>query len=105
MRFSRLVSLISLTVFCALGLVIVSSWATRHAISGGQRFSAGVRKSVLVLAEFPTQAKSLVGLLNNNLPPNGVSNIYPNYLESSSVSNGISGFVVQYSLNPFRIKI
>jgi len=94
MHFSRLVSLISLTVFCALGLVIVSSWATRHAIGGGHRFSAGVSKSILALAEFPTQAKSLVGLLNNYLPPNGISNIYSNYLESSSVSNGISGFVL-----------
>ena len=94
MRFSKLVSLISLTGFCALGLVIVSSWATRHAIGGGQRLSAGVRKSVLALAEFPTQAKSLVGLLNNYLPPQGVSNVYSKYLESPSVSNGISGFLL-----------
>jgi hypothetical protein len=94
MRFSRLVSLISLSVFCALGLVIVSSWATRHAIGGGQRFSTGVRKSVLALAEFPTQAKSLVGLLNNYLPPKGVSDIYSNYSESSPGSNVISGFVL-----------
>jgi hypothetical protein len=91
MRFSRLVSLISLTVFCTLGLVIVSSWATRHAIGGGQRFSVGVRKSVLALAEFPTQAKSLVGILNNYLPPKGISNIYSNYLEGGRGSNGISG--------------
>jgi hypothetical protein len=94
MRFSRLVSLISLTIFSALGLVIISSWATRHAIGGGQRFSKGVRKSVLALAEFPTQAKSLVGLLNNYLPPKGVSNIYSNCLESSPGSNGISGFLL-----------
>ena len=94
MRFSRLVSMISLTVFCALGLVIVSSWATRHAIGGGQRFSEGVRKFVLALAEFPTQAKSLVGLINNYLPPKGASSIYSNYLESSPVSNGISGFLL-----------
>jgi hypothetical protein len=94
MRFSRLVSLISLTVFCALGLVIVSSWATRHAIGGGQRFSAGVRKSVLALAEFPTQAKSVVGILNNYLPPKGVSDIYSNYSESPPGSNGISGFLL-----------
>jgi len=94
MRFSRLVSLISLTIFSALGLVIVSSWATRHAIGGGHRFSEGVRKSVLALAEFPTQAKSLVGLFNNYLPPNGVSDIYSKYLESPSGSNGVSGFVL-----------
>jgi hypothetical protein len=94
MRFSRLFSLISLTVFCALGLVIVSSWATRHAIGGGHRFSEAVRKSILALAEFPTQAKSLVGLLNNYLPPKGASNIYSNYLEYSPVSNGISGFLL-----------
>jgi len=94
MHISRLVSLISLTVFRALGLVIISSWATRHAIGGGQRFSVGVRKSVLALAEFPTQAKSLVGLLNNHLPPKGVANIYSNYLESLPVSNGISGFLL-----------
>ena len=94
MRFYSLISLISLTIFCALGLVIVSSWATRHAIGGGHRFSAGVRKSVLALAEFPTQAKSLAGLLNNYLPPKGVSDIYSNYSESSQGSNGISGFVL-----------
>ena len=92
MRFSRLVSLISLTIFSALGLVIISSWATMHAIGGGQRFSEGVRKSVLALAEFPTQAKSLVGLLNNFFPPKGVSNIYSNYLELASGSNRISGY-------------
>jgi hypothetical protein len=94
MRFSRLVSLISLTVFCAFGLVIVSSWATRHAIGGGHRFSAGVRKSILALAEFPTQTKSLVGILNNYLPPNGVSNIYSNYLEVARGSNSISGLLL-----------
>jgi hypothetical protein len=94
MRFSRLVSLISLIIFSALGLVIVSSWATRHAIGGGQRFSAGVRKSVLALAEFPTQAKSLVGLLNNYLPPKGVANIYSEYLESALISNKVSGFIL-----------
>jgi hypothetical protein len=94
MRFSKLVSLISLTFFCALGLVIVSSWATRHAIGGGQRFSAGIRKSVLSIAEFPTQAKGLLGLLNNYLPPKGVSNIYSNYFEVSPGSNGISGFLL-----------
>jgi len=71
MRFSRSVSLISLTIFCALGLVVVSSWATRHAIGGGQWFSAGVRKSVLAFAEFPTQAKSLIVLFKNYLPPKG----------------------------------
>ena len=91
MRFSRLVSLISLTIFCALGLVIVSSWATRHAILSGQRFSAGVRKSVLALAEFPAIARSLVEFLNNYLPPKGVSNIYSNYLEVAHGSNSISG--------------
>jgi hypothetical protein len=94
MRFSRLISLISLSIFCTLGLVIVSSWATRHAIGGGQRLSTGVRKSVLALAEFPTKAKSLVGLLNNYLPPKGVSDIYSNYSEFSPGSNGISGFVL-----------
>jgi hypothetical protein len=94
MRFSRSVSLISLTILCALGLVVVSSWATRHAIGGGQRFSASVRKSVLALAEFPTQAKSLVGLLNNYLPPKGVSNIYSGYLEDVSLSNSVSGFLL-----------
>jgi hypothetical protein len=94
MRFSKLVSLISLTILCAVGLVVVSSWATRHAIGGGQRFSASVRKSVLALAEFPTQAKSLVGLLNNYLPPKGVSNIYSGYLEDVSLSNSVSGFLL-----------
>jgi hypothetical protein len=99
MRFSRLVSLISLTILCALGLVVVSSWATRHAIGGGQRFSASVRKSVLALAEFPTHARSLVGLLNNYLPPKGNSNIYSGYLEDVSLSNSLSGFILVSSVS------
>jgi Arylsulfotransferase (ASST) len=99
MRFSRLVSLISLTVFCALGLVVVSSWATRHAIGGGQRFSVGVRNSVLALAEFPTQAKSLIGLFNNYLPPKGVANIYSEYMEVHPLSNGVSGFLLVSSVS------
>jgi hypothetical protein len=94
MRFSKLVSLVSLTVFCALGLVVISSWATRHAIGGGQRFSAGVRKSVLDFAEFPTQAKSLIVLFKNYLPPKGSSNIYSGYLEDVSLSNSVSGFLL-----------
>ncbi len=105
MRFSRLVSLISLTAFCALGLVIVTSWATRHAIGGGQRFSASVRKSVLALAEFPTQAKSLVGLLNNYLPPKGVSNIYSNYLEESPRSNSLNGFLLTSFLSKNGVNV
>ena len=94
MNFSKLVSLISLTIFCGLGLVTVSSWATRHAIGGGKRFSVGVRKSVLALAEFPVQAKSLAGLLDNYSPPKGVLNTYFEYLEASPSSNRISGFVL-----------
>ena len=99
MHFSRLVSLISLTIFCALGLAIFSSWATRHAIGGGHRFSAGVRKSVLAFAEFPTQAKSLIGLFNNYLPPKGGVNIYSGYLEAASLSNDISGFILVSSVS------
>ena len=94
MRFSRSVSLISLAIFCALGLVVVSSWATRHAIGGGQRFSVGIRKSILSIAEFPTQAKSLAGLLNNYLPPKGVSNIYSGYLEASPQTNRLPGYLL-----------
>lgn len=99
MRFSRLVSQISLTIFCALGLVIVSSWATRHAIISGQRFSVGVRKSVLALAQFPSQAKSLIGLYKNYLPPKGFSNIYSGYLESVSLPNRLSGFILVSSVS------
>lgn len=94
MRLSRFVSLISLAVFCVFGLVVVSAWATRHAIYGGQRFSVGVKKSVLTVAKFPTHAKSLIGLLDNYLPPKGVSNIYSNYLEVPSDSNRISGYLI-----------
>ena len=99
MRFPRLVSLISLAVFCAIGLMIVSSWATRHAILSGRRFSAGVRKSVLALAEFPSQARSLVDLLNNYLPPKGVSDIYINFLEVSRGSESISGSLLVSSIS------
>lgn len=94
MRFSKVVSLTSLFLFCVFSLVIVSSWATRHAIGGGQRFSASFRESVLAVAEFPTHAKSLIGLLNNYLPPKGVSNIYSSYLEVSPGSNRISGYLL-----------
>ena len=99
MRFSKLVSLISLTVFCAFGLVIVSSWATRHAISGGRRFSAGVRKSVLDLAELPAQSKSVVGLIDNYSPPKGGSNVYSEYLAFPHISNSISGFLLVSSIS------
>jgi hypothetical protein len=61
------VSQISLTAFCALGLVIVTSWATRHAIGGGQRFSASVRKSVLALAE-PVLIRCDFKFFNHNYP-------------------------------------
>jgi hypothetical protein len=91
MRFSRLVSLVSITVFCALGLVIVSTWATRHAIFSGQRFSAPIRKTVLALGEFPGQARSLVDLLNDFSSPKGVPDIYLNYLDSLGDSDSISG--------------
>jgi hypothetical protein len=94
MRFSRSVSLISLAIFCALGLMVVSSWATRHAIFSGQRFSAGVRKAILTFAEFPSQIKSLLGLWDVCIKPKGVSNIYSNYLEISPGSNVLAGFLL-----------
>jgi len=63
-------------------------------MGGGQRFSAGVRKSVLAVAEFPGQTKSVVGLINNYFKPQGVPNTYSGYLEFPSGSNGISGFLL-----------
>jgi hypothetical protein len=91
MRLSKIFSQISLAVFCALGLVVISSWATRHAISGGKRFSVRVKNIVLAIAEFPAQARSLVELLKNYLPPKGVSDIYSNCFEVSSGTNMVSG--------------
>ncbi len=94
MRFSRIVSISSLSIFCALILVITSSWATRHAIGGGQRFSDGFRKAVLSLAGFPTQAKGLLGLVGNYFPPKGSPDPYVGYRVISSDSNGVPGFLL-----------
>jgi hypothetical protein len=98
-NFSRLLSLASLVIFCAFSLAVVSSWATRHAIGGGQRFSAGVRKFILAIAEFPIQAKSVLVLLNNYQPPKGVSNMYSGYLESTPLTNSVSGFILISSVS------
>ena len=99
MNFSRLISLVSLFIFCAFSLVVVSSWATRHAIRGGQRFSKNVNQSILFLAELPTQIKSVSGLFKHYLPPNGVSNIYSKYLVSNTVYSSISGFILVSSVS------
>lgn len=94
MRFSRVVSILSLSIFCAFVLVILSSWATRHAIGGGKRFSNGFRQAILALAEFPTQAKGLLGLLGNYFPPKGSPDPYKGYHVMSSGSNSITGFLL-----------
>lgn len=78
--------------------MVISSWSTKHAIGGGQRFSTGVRKSILALAEFPTQAKSLLFLFRNYLPPEGKVDVYSKYLELSHLSNNISGFLLVSSV-------
>jgi hypothetical protein len=74
--------------------VVVSSWATRHAILGGQRFSEGFRESVLLLSGFPTQAKSVVLLIDNLFPPKGKLNVYSNYTEVPNSTNNLSGFIL-----------
>lgn len=86
--------MISLALLLIFGLVIVSAWATRHAIGGGQRFSDGFRGFILALAGFPTQAKSVIGLVNNNFPPKGAQDLYFDHVPSSGGTSRISGFIL-----------
>jgi hypothetical protein len=84
----------ALTLFCALFLMMLTSWATRHAIGGGQRFSDGVKKFVLAFAKFPGQAKDVVGLLGNYFPPKGIPDPYKNLFTVSTGSQSLSGFLL-----------
>jgi hypothetical protein len=99
MNFAKLVSMGSLITLCSLSLMVVSSWATRQAINGNQRFSGGTGNFILTLAESPTRAKLLFNLLNNYSSPKGVSNIYRGYLEPHFFSNSLSGFVLVSSVS------
>ena len=94
MRFSRLVSLISLIILSALGLVIVSSWATKHAINGGPRFSEKQRDLILDVAELPNNVKTALKVFSGSARQKGVSNIYSNYIAPTNLHKNLSGFLL-----------
>ncbi len=94
MNYSKIVSLISLTILSYLILVILSSWATRHAINGGTRFSEKQRDLVLHVAELPNKVKVALSIFRKSAHPKGGSNIYSNYIESAKSTNLLSGFLL-----------
>jgi hypothetical protein len=94
MRFHKFISVASLIFLLLFGLVVVSAWSVRHAIRGGQRFSEGVRNSILAIAEFPVKAKSVLNLFGNYFPPKGVPSVYSDYSVVHKSTNAITGFLL-----------
>ncbi len=94
MHYSRLVSIISIIFLCSFGLVIVSSWATQHAINGGNRLSSESRELVLKIARLPSSAKALGSLVQNLYPPEGVKSIYEEFKSETEVTQLLSGHLL-----------
>jgi Arylsulfotransferase (ASST) len=83
---AKSVSITSLLIIIAATLIIFSSWATQHAINGGNRFSKSARSLILEVSRIPSTAKSLVGLLENLFAPTGEPNKY-RHLEKPILQN------------------
>ena len=91
---SRFVSLASLTVFWTLGLVIVSSWATKYSIIGGRRFSKELSQTILHIANLPNQVNDFSKFLSNHFPPTGEKNPYQKLIPNSPNNTKVSGFIL-----------
>ena len=94
MRFSRLVSLISLTILSALGLVIVSSWATKYSLISGRRFSNELSQTILYIANLPNKVNDLTKFLSNRFPPSGENNPYQKLFPVSSSNTNVAGYIL-----------
>lgn len=94
MHSSRLVLLVTSVILCAFGLVIASSWATRHAINCGPRFSEKQRDLILEVSELPNKLNISIAILKNSIHQKGVSNVYYNYIEPVNQSRLLSGFLL-----------
>jgi hypothetical protein len=99
MQFSRLVSLTSLIVFCALGLVIASSWATRHAIKGGPYFSPSASGKIVFLSKIPSYISGYLRIISELNSLKGVNNKYTNLTQIRSPKNDITGHLLISRLN------
>lgn len=93
-----------ISVFCLiLGIVVTSitfsAWATQHAINGGPRFTKTIRTAILEISRFPSNLKSVVGLLRNYLPPKGDVNKYKCLDRLVVKDESLSGGVIISALN------
>jgi hypothetical protein len=75
-------------------VVLLTAWATRHAIYGGPRFSENFKQCVLQVAGFLPKAKSTITIVDHFFPPTGVPNVYSNYLVSAGNLTSNTGYLL-----------
>jgi hypothetical protein len=91
------------TLLCGLILVfsvisILISWATRHALLNGSRFSSETQKNIIAVASLPIKVKDVLKIGAEKLvPPTGVTDQYKN-IKVSNKSN-LSGYLIIPSIN------
>jgi hypothetical protein len=78
--------------------IMVSCWATKHAISGGERLPGNVRSGILLVANLPSHIKSLFEVFGPASKPKGVENSYLNYSVVANSSNTIDGCILISSI-------
>lgn len=99
MKLSKYVSISCLIIGVAAFLIILSAWATQYSINGGPRFNADIRSVVIEISKLPSNAKSIVGLFENWLPPKGGEDKYKHLDNHVSSGELLSGFLIIPFLN------
>jgi hypothetical protein len=81
-------------LFLTAVMVLVVSGATKHAITGGNRFSENLTILVVGIANLPSRIFSVINLVSHFTPPRGITNTYTNLRESLGPPESMDGFVL-----------
>lgn len=78
---------------------IVSSWLTRYSIDGGRKIPDYLRRFTIESASFPSRMKGLIELLYNYNTPEGMVDIYKQFVPINGGSKDLSGYILVSRVN------
>jgi hypothetical protein len=73
---------------------VFSCWATRHTLSGGKRFPRTIQRIILELSNFPSDAKRVLGLVQNISKPAGREDPYLDCRVNSGNKINLAGYIL-----------
>jgi hypothetical protein len=74
--------------------VIGAAWVTKYSHDGGSRFSTGLNKWIISVADFPNKVYGVLKILRNQIQPAGSNDPYRDVLEAQAERPKTSGYIL-----------